>query len=63
MENLRRCPFCGGKADIITRWDVYVGRFSTKVFCKKCRANSGVWFQKPKAIESWNRRVSDADLD
>ena len=59
MKNLKPCPFCGGEAVIITSWDPYIERDSTKVVCKSCRANSGIWIQKQKAIETWNRRIDD----
>ena len=59
MEEIKRCPFCGGEGELKTKWDMWARRYSSTVYCKKCRANSGIWFQKPKAIESWNRRVSE----
>jgi len=56
-DELKPCPFCGGEATL-QRW--WVGfntrRYINRVQCKKCRCNSGDWFQKPKAIQAWNRR-------
>lgn len=60
-EKLKPCPFCGGKAEFIIYWNLIAKRFTSVVRCTKCRANSGEWKQKPKAIEAWNRRATDAD--
>ena len=56
---LKPCPFCGGESYLKTWWDIQTGRYVHKILCKKCRCNSGDWFQKPKAFEAWNRRVSE----
>jgi Lar family restriction alleviation protein len=55
MEELRKCPFCGG--------EVGIGRIQAgkevcyRVSCKEC-SGSGAWFHTvAEAIAAWNRRV------
>lgn len=61
-EKLKPCPFCGGKAEFVIYWGGFTARrFISVVRCTKCRANSGEWKQKPKAIKAWNRRATDAN--
>lgn len=68
MENLRRCPFCGGKAEL------EVSRHGSKeydyavVSCKKCKASVRYdidveYSAKDMAIENWNRRYVDEISD
>lgn len=52
MTELRRCPFCGGEAE------VWVSNVTDRavIYCKVCDAQ----IMKPneqEAIEAWNRRV------
>lgn len=55
MTELRKCPFCGGKAE------VWVSNVTdrTVVYCKECDAQ----IMKPneqEAIEHWNKRVGES---
>ena len=52
-HNLRPCPYCGGKAEIIIE-DEYQNDFSVQ--CKGCYARIGWSARKDKAIAAWNRR-------
>lgn len=52
MDELKSCPFCGGKAEIDE--SLY-----TFVRCENCKAESGVFLHKYEAIRAWNRRVND----
>jgi hypothetical protein len=56
MTELRKCPFCGGKAEMynycLNEW--YIG-------CGECSCDLGVFDTKAKAIEAWNKRVGDAN--
>ena len=45
MDKLKKCPFCGGEAEIF--W----------VICKECTAETKDFDTKEEAIEAWNRRV------
>ena len=53
--NLKSCPFCGGKVEIV----IGLLKGLTMIECKGCRSLTS--FQNnetvDKAIEMWNRRV------
>lgn len=69
QQELKHCPFCGGKAFIDTiehneesRPNGY--RFHGKIMCLVCQASAGttgfdLTYQEAtqKAIKSWNKRV------
>ena len=65
MTELKPCPFCGSKARIRK-----FKNYTYAVVCSKCGAkgttvglakwNDSVFIPQGKAIEAWNRRVSDA---
>lgn len=65
--NLRGCPFCGGSAEIITKWGKESKRI-VRVRCAVCQAQSPYkanpelhgwfrWNDLNKATDAWNRRV------
>lgn len=54
MEELKKCPFCGGKAKIYKSFD-YVSKY--RVECTKCEMCSPIYNKSEEAIEVWNRRV------
>lgn len=51
MEELKRCPFCGGEAEIIGSNTTYW------IDCNECRAETGLFNTEAEAIVAWNRRV------
>lgn len=53
MEELLKCPFCGGSVDM------HYGIFTDDVFvrCIECKASSDVFLEEFQAIAAWNRRV------
>lgn len=61
MEELKRCPFCGGKASYFDAlgW--------CAVQCDECHATTRSiqacceYSAKEKVIEAWNRRVNDGN--
>lgn len=56
MEKLKKCPFCGGEAEIIG------GKTEDEVawvVCKQCYAESPVHSSKKDAVNAWNRRVNE----
>ena len=62
MENLKPCPFCGGKGKVMNRSGMYLSSF---VFCVECGSQSREfkvstsYSSDEKAIEAWNRRAND----
>lgn len=73
MDELKRCPFCGGKAETEERIDVqpvvdqngaYVDAdvlYMERTGCPRC----DIWFwigadeQEGTTVERWNRRAND----
>ena len=61
MEELKPCPFCGGKAEVIQ--ERVLGLYA--VWCKDCKCQTiyqfdfgeGLEVSKQKAIKVWNRRA------
>ena len=55
MEELKRCPFCGGEAAILHYpGDGYLPH------CTECDGMIEKWFDTPEeALESWNRRTTN----
>ena len=56
MAELKRCPFCGGKADLVLKGGSYM------VKCRSCPAaviTQYVHQTEEEAIEAWNRRAED----
>lgn len=50
---LKRCPFCGGEADIYS-----VGE-DCHVMCDTCRCRTPSFLEDKYAIEAWNRRAEN----
>ncbi len=58
-EELKPCPFCGGKAEIIT-WNTVGWAIVYGVMCLKCEVGIEGTFKnytRAEAIEAWNKRV------
>ena len=67
MENLKKCPFCGGEAEIESEycWNPSFynpdGRSGETLYyakCKKCIATTKLFVNKEGAIQAWNRRIN-----
>lgn len=60
MEELKKCPFCGGKADLV---DYGLTGMMKAVQCSECGARTRAFDPKVKrgenAIDAWNRRAND----
>ena len=59
MEQLKKCPFCGGEADVFKASDL--GDFSWNsdrftVKCRSCFCGTGLYSDSERAIEMWNTR-------
>ena len=52
MKELKKCPFCGGEAEI-------AGYKIFWVICKECTAETKSFDTREEAIEAWNRRVKE----
>lgn len=56
-SELKRCPFCGGKAKLAFRKGIDDW---AKVYCTKCGVN--YIYEKPEqAIAAWNRRAGEGE--
>ena len=54
-EELKPCPFCGGKAEILN-----YSENAWLVYCRMCDGMVERWRKtKKEAIEQWNRRVNN----
>jgi Lar family restriction alleviation protein len=53
MEELKRCPFCGGEAIEVRTGESYWVR------CSDCDAETALCDSRPDAIAAWNRRVQN----
>lgn len=62
MDELKPCPFCGGKARLLVNDGV-------RVICSKCYVGTMILTDDvvretnavEMVVEAWNRRASDAD--
>lgn len=69
MSDLKKCPFCGGKAKIVTNISTSIPKRPTAyIECEICRASTRIvpdldWDGSfiLKVIELWNERVGDKD--
>lgn len=64
MAELKPCPFCGGEAKEVYRYDPFDGyQGDCGCFiasCSKCSTQIAER-TKEKAIEAWNRRAEDGN--
>ena len=72
MNELKTCPFCGGKASL---WvcdgsgsfyadvgtEFFYGRKMTHclIMCKKCRIRTTAYLTRRGVFNAWNRRAAD----
>lgn len=61
MDNeLKPCPFCGGKAEMITRKQCLADAYSVRCTNKHCRGHTQRLVRaEQKARNDWNRRVGN----
>ena len=53
MEELLKCPFCGGEARVVIAIESYWVR------CFDCGAEIAICDSKPEAAAAWNRRTQN----
>ena len=62
-NELKPCPFCGGKARLLTKSPFYIlemNRGRRAVFCTTDNCYAVMFAETDQeAIEKWNRRVND----
>ena len=60
-KELKPCPFCNGKAEIIKCYTFgkITGYFAT---CRKCDCELKIYTSKQNAEKAWNKRVCDEKL-
>lgn len=59
MEELKPCPFCGGRANCYQGEDWTVNPFPFFVRCDDCKAETQHCSKIEYAIAAWNRRADD----
>lgn len=57
MKEIKKCPFCGGEAEIVVCNILYESNNKYIVRCKKCSAETDLCETREKAVERWNERV------
>ena len=64
MDELKRCPFCGGEAFVYERFESvwHLNPTDFTVLCRNCKAGVRHYFPtKSEAVEAWNRRADDGE--
>lgn len=64
MEELKKCPFCGGEAETIGNYSARrKEKYRATIKCVECDASisrdseAGINCAEKEAIEAWNRRT------
>lgn len=60
MEELKRCPFCGGEAELIKRKSNFP--YIHGVWCIGCKCRTSFEKSEEIAIEKWNNRKPVDDV-
>ena len=59
MEEIKNCPFCGGKAGLREHYFSY-GMTTYGVACLECNSETSQFFESIlDATEAWNKRVEE----
>ena len=59
MEKLKKCPFCGGKAELKLTHGFKGEVIAAFVYCTECGANTRGYALESTAREAWSRRVEE----
>ena len=57
MEELKPCPFCGGRPYIVSWRDEKERKNPTSIKCEECGAKTDVYDRIKDAKSAWNRRA------
>ena len=61
MEELKKCPFCGGNASKVYDPDGTEQsdgiKWAYTVVCDRCCASAGLCWSEKQSIEAWNDRI------
>ena len=60
MEELKNCPFCGGKAILRKRRPDHIMNGKSFVCCTECKNKTGYYEKEQDAINAWNIRVESS---
>lgn len=63
MEELKNCPFCGGKAIIRRRNPDHIMRDKYFACCTSCKNKTGYYDTEEEAVVAWNKRVGVIKTD
>lgn len=58
MEDLKNCPFCGGKAITRRRSPDHIMRNKYFICCSECKNKTGYYDSEEEAIKAWNKRIN-----
>lgn len=60
-EELKPCPFCGGKAKVYTGEEFFLigNEKCNSVFCESCQATIRYFQTSKEAMNAWNRRENN----
>ena len=56
MAELKKCPFCGGEAEL------HIGYVSYSVICENCNIEVFCRRTKEETIEAWNKRATESEI-
>lgn len=59
MEELKKCPFCGGEATLKIHYGFDEKVISAFVYCEECGVATRRCALETTAIGKWNRRVEE----
>lgn len=61
MAELKPCPFCGGKVEIVENY-LYGKLVGYTPCCRKCDCELKTYTSKQNAKKAWNRRSYDDEI-
>ena len=59
MKGLKKCPFCGGQANVYKGFQDFLiyKQKCYSVFCESCKCTTQYESTEKEALERWNNRV------